>query len=118
MKPKTDKQGWEKVIGDYPYNWIKVFYSKGSGYESEPHNTKGESIVNETLVEVKGSELKNFIRHQREQVRREVVEEIKNYQYGFIRDDGYGNPERAPEWQVIEDLILALSSDGEKKGEG
>jgi len=42
------------------------------------------------------------------EAREEIIEKIKNYQYGFIRDDGTGEPERAPEWQVIEDFINSL----------
>lgn len=38
----------------------------------------------------------------------QVIKEIKDYQHGWIRDDGTGEPERAPEWQVIEDLLKKL----------
>lgn len=41
----------------------------------------------------------------RNQIAKEDVEYVKNYQNGFVRDDGTGEPERAPEWQVIEDFI-------------
>jgi hypothetical protein len=56
--------GKPKVMGSYPYKWIKHFYSKGAGYGSEPHDFEGNSIVDETLVEVKGSELQQFLDEQ------------------------------------------------------
>jgi len=40
----------------------------------------------------------------------EVIQKIKDYQHGFVRDDGMGEPERAPEWQVIEDLLQTLTA--------
>ncbi len=44
----------------------------------------------------------------REEERTKAVVSIRDYQQGFIRDDGTGEPERAPEWQVIEDLLDSL----------
>ena len=54
------------------------------------------------------NEIKQFISQAIDQTREETIREIKNYQHGFIRDDGFGEPERAPEWQVVEDLLKSL----------
>ena len=40
---------------------------------------------------------------------------IDKYNNGFVRDDGFGNPERAPEWQVIDDLITKLKAELKQK---
>lgn len=76
---KPISEGWEK--GHYPYSWNKHFYSKGSGYDTEPHYASGESAVDETLVEVKGTELIDFIRTEKEKSRREGIEEGKHMAY-------------------------------------
>lgn len=65
-----------KVLGKYPYKWIKAFYSNGSGYNSEPYNLDGDSVVDETLVKVKGSELQQFLDEQLEKKEEEVKTEI------------------------------------------
>lgn len=71
------KEAWER--GHYPYSWNKVFYAKGF-YETEPHNMNGEPITEDTVVEVKGSELITFLRQSRQQLIDEVVEELKSMQ--------------------------------------
>lgn len=78
-------------MGNYPNRWIKVFYSKGAGYGSEPHNFEGKSIVDETLVEVKGSELSDFI----SQTKQELIEKfLDDLGYAYIHDkDGRKNIE-------------------------
>jgi AAA+ ATPase superfamily predicted ATPase len=53
---------------------------------------------------------KSFIRQTLKEQRQEIIEEIENYQHGFVRDDGSGEPERAPEWQVIEELLQTLKN--------
>lgn len=74
------------------------------GYITKPETREFdvESNNGKLMIEV----CKRIITQQQENVRRE----IREYQYGFIRDDGSGEPERAPEWQVIEDLLTHLQS--------
>lgn len=67
---------WIQAMGNYPYKWIKHFYSKGAGYDSEPHNADGESIVDETLVEVKGTELKAYIDQALQQERETIAKKM------------------------------------------
>ena len=55
----------------------------------------------------------SFIRNLLSTARKEMVEEIRQYQDGFVHNVGYGNFERAPEWQVIEDLLASL--EGKRK---
>lgn len=45
----------------------------------------------------------NFI--SKEEVRKEMIEIIKDYQNGWIREGADGEPERAFEWQVIDNLL-------------
>ncbi|MBL7052081.1 MAG: hypothetical protein ISS01_03235 [Nanoarchaeota archaeon] len=67
-------------------------------------NTIGQNKVCDSLAGIN----KAFDILEKKQ-RDEIIKDIINYQHGFIRDDGFGNPERAQEWQVIEDLINSLN---------
>lgn len=61
-------------------------------------------IKNSSDIELQYSQLCKLFDKTLDEQRKEII----NYQHGFVRDDGFGNPERAPEWQVIEDLIKTL----------
>ena len=38
----------------------------------------------------------------------QIVEQIREYRDGWVKDDGFGNPIFAPEYQVIDDVIKLL----------
>ena len=109
-KPKTDKQGWE-----------------------EEFDNKVKEMPKKLIELVEWNKIKDFIRLQREDVRREVVEEIRDWieqnrderpDKLFNTDSKGGNYElgrRDENIVLINELVkildkLALSSDGEKKG--
>lgn len=101
MKPKTDKQGWE-----------------------EEFDNKVKEMPKKLIELVEWNKIKDFIRLQREEVRREVVEEITT-KIRTKRKELWKFYHEAQLWEEQEQIIrpldelinqLALSSDGEKKG--
>lgn len=74
------------------------------------------------LVEAIAILVKSYYATKLRQAGEVAVEEYKkkigSYQHGFIRDDGTGEPERAPEWQVIEDLLTYLKDNEEVINDG
>lgn len=66
-KPKTDKQGWEVKFNR------KFDPDKGTWWRKDLYKSNPERY---TLAVEYNKDLKDFIRLQREEVRREVVEEI------------------------------------------
>ena len=103
MKPKTDKQGWE-----------------------EEFDNKVKEMPKKLIELVEWNKIKDFIRLQREQVRRETVEETLR---GYVANEQLIESRRNDcskgtiMWSKFAAEILnkywfnkALSSDGEKKG--
>ena len=63
------------------------------------------SITKQKEITIAYENIKQFIKQTLKAQEENFEKVLRDYQYGFIRDDGFGNPERAPEWQVIEDCI-------------
>lgn len=63
-------------------------------------------------------ELEAFLSETIEECRDDFIMEMEVYRDGFIRDDGFGDMERAAEYQVIQDLIDAVNNKFNGKEEG
>lgn len=90
-KPKTDKQGWE-----------------------EEFDNKVKEMPKKLIELVEWNKIKDFIRLQREQVRREVVEEVRQCVYDLIGDEAISRKEIDIGKWILDTL---LSKKGEKKGD-
>ena len=105
MKNKdTVKERFEKkfVIKSY-----KDAARKGYILSTDPDNYSKHPFKEFIWDKKSPNELWSFIL----QIRKEDKERIIDYQHGFVRNDGHEEPERAPEWQVIEDLLNQLEKE-------
>lgn len=108
-KPKTDKQGWEEKFNR------KFDPDKGTWWRKDLYKSSPKVYI---LAVEYNKYIKHFIRDllslQREQVRREVVEEAD-----LLLAMVQSTTEDTPHSEIIEmigNIRNALSSDGEKKG--
>lgn len=117
--PEPTVEKWER---NYPYEWNKHFYSKGGCYDSEPHYASGDSACDETLVEVRGSELSKFISSSVQEAKAEEREKLKEliesstFRYikgGELRTQYYAKGYNDFRKDVL-DLLTSLRKEREK----
>jgi len=104
MKKKTIK------IEDVPMMYNTPIDVKNKHIQEELTEFFGDEYTGCINTTAFMDKLEKFIDQALSQNRQQVIEEIREYNKGFIRDDGTGEPEIAPEYQVIEDLKKRLNT--------